>query len=99
MFKVTFIATRENTTTPWGDPDGDENYVFKVLSEAIKRNISVVEFFSLDNLTRRIIWESPTEEAWREFCNNFLHVNGKINDSWYIANNITFKIVEEYIDE
>ncbi len=99
MFKVTLATTRENTTVLWQDPTQNYDRLFDVLSEAAKRNITAVELFSSDNLTRKIVWTSPSEEVWNEFSTKFLLKDGKIDDDWFLQNNITYTITRENIDD
>lgn len=99
MFKVTLTMIRNDVSVLWEDPSLSIGNVIDVLTEAANRNISVAESFSKDNLTRQLIWSAPSEEVWDEFSQNFLLRGGKINDSWYVANNITYEITRENINE
>jgi hypothetical protein len=97
MFVVTLKVTRENTTIPWGDPTSEDD-LFLVLSEAAKRNITVVQLFSSDQLTMKLVWTSPSEEIWEEFSVKYLRKDGNIDDSWWIKNNMMHEITKENKD-
>jgi hypothetical protein len=97
MFVVTLKVTRENTTIPWGDPSSDDD-LFLVLSEAAKRNITVVQLFSPDQLSMRIVWTAPSEDIWEEFSNTYLLKDGKIDESWWTENNMLHEITKENVN-
>ena len=99
MFRVTLTLNRQDVSTMWEDPSRSIGIVLDVLAEAGKRNISVSETFSTDNLTRQLIWSAPSEEVWNEFSQNFILTDGEIDNSWYDANNITYQITRENINE
>lgn len=99
MFKVTLETTRENTTILWEDPTQNNTQLFDILSQAARRNITAVELFSGDRLTRKIIWTAPSEEVWHEFSSKFLLKDGEIDDTWFRENNINYTITRENIDE
>ncbi len=98
MFKSTLTVTRPNTSILWSDPQEEED-IYRILTEAAKRNITAVQLFSPDLLTMNLIWSAPSEEIWNEFSHNFLRKNGEIDDSWYNSNEMTYKITKENIDE
>lgn len=95
MFRFTVTLTRPNTTVPFLNPDSDAD-IFAFLSNAAKHNIAVVQLFSDDNLSSKIVFSAYSVEEWNDFANEFLFVNGKINDSWYVQNDITYEISEEF---
>ncbi len=99
MFKATLTLTRKDNSVLWEDPRRSIGAVLDVLSEAANRNISVAESFSPDVLTRKLVWSAPSEEVWDEFSQTFLLRGGKIDDSWYIENDITYEVTRENIDE
>lgn len=98
MYRVTLKLTRPNTTVFWDDPNSDAD-LFLVLSEAAKRNITVVQLFSSDQLSMKIVWTAPSENIWQEFSSNHLQKDGKIDESWWIDNNILYEITKENVNE
>lgn len=99
MFKVTLETTRKDTSILWEDPSTDMSKVFNVLAQAARCKIYVRESLSDDNLTRTLIWTAPSEEEWDEFSSQYILKDGKIDDSWFISNDITFTVTRENIDE
>lgn len=94
MFRFTVTLTRSNTTVPFINPDSDAD-IFDFLSNAAKHNVAVVQLFSDDNLTSKIVFSAYSVEEWNEFANKFIFTDGKINDSWYVKNDIKYEITEE----
>lgn len=99
MFKVTLETTRKDTSVLWEDPSIDISKVFNVLVQASGYGIQVRESLSDDNLTRTLVWTAPSEEGWDEFSTKYILKDGKIDDSWFISNDITFTVTRENIDE
>lgn len=99
MFKVTLETTRKDTSVLWEDPSIDISKVFNVLMQASGYGIFVKESLSDDNLTRTLVWTAPSEEGWDEFSAKYILKDGKIDDSWFISNDITFTVTRENIDE
>jgi hypothetical protein len=95
MFRYTVTLTRPNTTVPFLNPDSDAD-TFEFLSNAAKNNVAVVQLFSADNLTSKIVFSAYSEEEWNDFANQFLFKDGKLNDSWFVQNNITYTITEDF---
>lgn len=95
MFRFTVTLTRPNTTVPFFNPDSDAD-IFDFLSNAARNNVAVVQLFSDDNLTSKIVFSAYSVEEWNNFANEFVFRDGKINDSWYIQNDITYEITEEF---
>lgn len=96
MFRYTITLTRENATIYFLNPDSQDN-VFDFLSNAAKHNIAVVQLFSDDNLNSKIVFSAENKEQWEEYANKFVFTKeGKIDDDWYVQNNISYTIEEEF---
>lgn len=94
MYRFTLTLTRPNTTVPWFDPQSDGD-IFEFLSSAAKHNVAVIQQFSDDNLISKIVFSSYTKEDWDNFASKYVFRDGKIGDSWYLLNDISYTTTEE----